>query len=119
MPESMRRRAEELEQQPPLEKARAFLGTHVNDMISLDEVRASVRLNAASRIRWLRLDLHALDTLISEPQPPGLLAELVAWDANWVLDDPSDEGAKAFLRQIADILREVLAEAERARGGGS
>lgn len=30
----------------------------------------------------------------------------MAWDANWVLDDPSDEAsAAAFLRQLADIRR--------------
>jgi hypothetical protein len=120
LPESMRRRAEELERQPPLEKVRAFLGAYVNDMDSMDEVRANIWLTASSRTRWLKLDMQALDAVLAEPQPPGVLAELVAWVANWRLDDPSDEGARAFLRQIADVLREVLAEAEqRPRGGES
>jgi len=49
----------------------------------------------------------------AEPQgPPGTLARLVGWDGNWVLDDPSDAGAAQFLRELAQLLRAVLDEAE-------
>jgi hypothetical protein len=115
LPESMRRRAEELERQPPLEKVRDFLGNHVNDMESVDEVRADLRLVAASGTWGLKLDMRALDAVLAESQPPGVLSEMVAWDANWVLDDPSDQGAAEYLRQIAEMLREVLEEVEQRR----
>jgi hypothetical protein len=111
----MRRRVEELERQPPLEKVRDFLGFYVNDTDSLDEVRASLRMTAASRTWGLKLDMRALDAVLAEPQQPGVLSELVAWEANKGLDDPSDEGAAAYLRQLADMLREVLEEAEQRR----
>jgi len=115
LPEPLRRRAEELERLPTVEKVRSFLGAFVADMVSLDEVQAGMRQVAASGTFGLKREMRALDQLLVEPQPPGVLAELVAWDANWVLDDPSDVGAAAFLRQIAAMLRDVLAEAEQRR----
>jgi hypothetical protein len=36
---------------------------------------------------------------------------MVAWEGNWVLDDPSDAGAIRFLGDLAQILRDVLDEA--------
>jgi hypothetical protein len=56
-------------------------------------------------------DLAGIEALLaSSSNEPGVLADLVAWDANWVLDDPSDEGAKRFLREVAEMIREVLAD---------
>jgi hypothetical protein len=115
LPEPLRSRAEELERRPIPQKVRDFLRGHVTDMESFDEIRADLRLVAASTTFGLKRDMRALDEFLAEPQPPGLLARLVAWDANWPLDDPSDGAAAAFLRQIADVLREVLAEAEEHR----
>ncbi|QYN38801.1 hypothetical protein K1T35_17290 [Pseudonocardia sp. DSM 110487] len=112
--ERLRRRAAELEQRPPLETLRDFVRGHVDDAESLDEIRTDLRRLAAVNTRSLKRALRAFDAILAEPQSPGLLSWLVAWDANWVLDDEtSDEAAAAFLRQLADILREVLAEAER------
>jgi hypothetical protein len=112
LPERMRRRQDELEGQPPLDRVRAFVGGELSDADSLDEVRAGWWQLAGMNTRALKLDLRALDAVLAAPQPPGLLSELVAWDANWVLDDTSDAGAEAFLRQIAEMLRQVVAEAE-------
>jgi hypothetical protein len=116
----LRSRAEELERRPLLEKVRDFLGGMIGDMGSVDEVRSLLETVAASGTFGLKRDLRALDELLASPQPPGVLSELVAWEANWVLDDPSDEGAAAFLREIADMLREVIDVADqRRRPGGS
>lgn len=108
--ERLRRRAEELDRQPPVERVRWLLGAYVNDTESDDEIRLRMRGVA---VHALARDLRALDTLLTEPQPPGLLSQLVAHDANWSLEDKSDEAAGVLLRQIAQILREELAEAER------
>ena len=114
LPEPRRRRIAELERQPPLETVRDFVGGHVSDAESLDEVRADLRRLAAFNTRGLKRSVRAFDAILAESQPAGLLSKLVAWDANWVLDDDtSDDAAAAFLRELADILREVLAEAER------
>jgi hypothetical protein len=117
LPEPLRSRAEELERRPTMEKVRDFLGL-LADMVSLNEVRSDLEAVAASSTFGLRRDLRALVELLATPQPPGVLSELVAWEADWMLDDPSDEGAEAFLRQIAGMLREVIDEAEQRRLGG-
>lgn len=112
--EPLRRRAAELARQPPLETVRDFLRGHVCDAESFDEIRADLRRLAAFNTRGLDRYLRAFDAILAEPQMPGLLCRLVAWEANWVLDDAtSDEAAAAFLQHLADMLREVLAEAER------
>ncbi|MEU4214697.1 hypothetical protein [Actinoplanes sp. NPDC026623] len=60
-----------------------------------------------------RGDLAALEAVAAEQHAPGTLARLVGWEANWVLDDPSDAGAAQFLRELAQLLREVIDDAER------
>lgn len=42
-------------------------------------------------------------------------AHLVAWEVNWVLDDPSDEGAKNWLQEIAEMIRQSLGDEAPAR----
>ena len=50
-----------------------------------------------------------LEELAAEPPAePGALSRLAAWDGNWVLDDPSYAGALVFLREVAQMLREVV-----------
>jgi hypothetical protein len=49
--------------------------------------------------------------LADPPKEPGALARMVAWEGNWVLDDPSDAGAARFLGDLAQTLRDVLNEA--------
>lgn len=115
LPEPLRSRAEERERRPLLEKVRDFVGYFVNDMETLDEIRRGMEQVAASGTWGLKRDLAALDEFLAAPQPPGVLSQLVAWDANWVLDDESDEAAGEFLRQITEVLREVIAEADQRR----
>ncbi|AGL15215.1 hypothetical protein L083_1705 [Actinoplanes sp. N902-109] len=85
-------------------------GGHVLDAGSLDEIRADLLQTAQVNTMPHRLDLAALEAVIAEPHPPGTLARLVGWEANRVLDDPSDAGAAEFLRQLACMLRDVLDE---------
>ena len=99
----------------PLDRVRQFLLGRVNDEESLDEIRMHLRKVAPSVTHWLKLDLRDLDALLAQPQEPGLLARLVAFDANWGLDDPSDSAAKEFLQTIANLLRDVITEAEQQR----
>jgi hypothetical protein len=46
---------------------------------------------------------------LGTPLPEGTVSRLVAVNANWVLDDPSDQGARAWLEELAKMLREELA----------
>ncbi len=38
---------------------------------------------------------------------------LIAYDANWQIDDPSDTGAARWLADLAQMLREELNEMSR------
>jgi hypothetical protein len=120
LPEPMRRRLEDLAAKPPLEIVRSYLGSYYSDAADLDEVRSIMLQLAQTNIRSHQERLSALEAVIADPpREPGTLARLVAWDANWVLDDESDAGALEFLRDAAQMLREVIeaapASAERWR----
>ena len=110
-PEPLRRRWEQMERQDPLDRVRNFLGGHFADAESFEEVEAELRSLASDTTRGIARDLRAFETVLSGPLEPGLPLRVVAWDANWVLDEPSDENALVFLHKVADMLRTVLAEA--------
>lgn len=112
LPEALRARMAELDARPALETVRDFLVGNVADAESIDEIRADQRQLAQVSTRAIRRDLAALEAVLAAPpSTPGALARLVGWEANWVLDDPSDAGAAQFLRELARLLREVLDEA--------
>jgi hypothetical protein len=95
----------------PLEATRSFLRSYCADADSLEELREDLVRMTSLNAATLRGYLEALEAVLSDTLPEGTLARLVGWDANWVLDDPSDVGARAWLRGIAKMIEEVLAEA--------
>jgi hypothetical protein len=112
LPEPLRTRMAQLDARPALETARDFLSGIVSDAGSLDEVRADLARSARTNTRAHRRYLSALEAVLAEPQPPGTLTELVEGYGNWSLDhDPTDAGATAFLAQLVQMLRAVIAEA--------
>lgn len=115
LPEPVRRRLAEFDAMPPIETARKFVRGYLSDADSIEEIRTQMRNVAITTDRGLRRELAALETVLAQPQPEGTLAHLVGWVGNWVLDDPSDRGAAAFLAELAEMLRTVIAEAESAR----
>lgn len=95
---------------PPLEATRKFLTSYVEDRESLAEVEAEVARMAQVNTRTLDSGLAGIEDLLEDPPAEeGVLARLVGWDASWVLEDETDVGAAAFLRQLAAILRRHLA----------
>jgi hypothetical protein len=112
LPESMRVHLAEQQARPPLETVREFLLGHIADAESMDEVRARLRRIAQHSTRMHRRVLGAVESVLGTSWPPETLARLVGWDGNWVLDEPSDTGAAHFLRDLAQMLREVISEAE-------
>jgi hypothetical protein len=79
---------------------------------SFEEVHADLESLAQTNVRSHQRDLAAFEAVIADPPTePNALAHLVAWDGNWVLDDPSDTGALQFLREVAEMLRTVIVEA--------
>jgi hypothetical protein len=94
--------------EPPLEATRRFLQDFVSDEDSLDSIRGRVRRMAAINTRMLWKGLQGIESLLANRPASGILSTLVSMDANWVLDDPSDAGAKVFLSEIAEMLHEEL-----------
>ncbi|XVU28024.1 hypothetical protein ACQPZJ_13535 [Actinoplanes sp. CA-054009] len=94
-----------------IEVVRGFLGFKVADAESLDEIRADLRQTAGVSTRKLRRELAAFEAVLADPPAEvGALARMVAWEGNWVLDDPSDAGAARFLGELAQMVRDVLGE---------
>ena len=44
--------------------------------------------------------IAGIEEVLSEPQDPGVLAQLVAFDANTSLDEYGDETARAWLEEL-------------------
>ncbi|HWS31177.1 MAG TPA: hypothetical protein VN408_00385 [Actinoplanes sp.] len=99
---------------PSLQRVRRMLHIHVADALDFDEVRRSLQPSTPQSVYFLEMDLEALETVLAEPQLPGTLLGLVEGDANMGIDhDQTDRGAAVVLREIADMLRSVIAEARR------
>lgn len=91
-----------------LEATRSFVHGYWADTDGLEQVRSELANVARRNPHQLEQSLAALQVVLQENYPDGTLARLVAWDANWPLEDPSDNGAKAFLTQVAGIVRDVI-----------
>jgi hypothetical protein len=107
----MRRRIAKEQTESPLSKVRNFLQGAFGDALTFDEVREDMRSLAASNTRGIHLALAALDRVLADPTVEPEFARLVGWDGNWVLDDPSNAGARRFLEEVAQMLRDVLRNA--------
>jgi hypothetical protein len=111
LPESLRRRLAEQASMSDLDVVRRFLASHFGDADGPADARRDMERLASVNTRSLRRGLEAIQAVLADPPEAGLLSRMVAWDANWPLDDPSDAGAAAFLAEVADMVREVLATA--------
>lgn len=95
---------------PPLEVTRTFLRSYASDADSMEEIHAEVARMAAANARSIVRALQGIEALLADPPTRGSLAQLLMWDGNQVLADPSDEGAKAWLRDMAAYMRGVLGD---------
>jgi hypothetical protein len=111
LPEPLRRRMAELAERSATDRLVDLLRAHVADSTDMAEVGTDLRRLAAVNTRSLEWNLAAVETVLADPPQDGSLARLVALEGNWALHGTGDEGAIAFLRELADLLRTVLAEA--------
>ena len=96
---------------PPFEVARRFLSFYFCDADGWNEAVEHIADFAKQRPNVISDDLKGIELFLANPpQEEGVLANLVAWEANWVLEDPSDEGAKKWLREVAETVREILGD---------
>lgn len=102
--------------EPPLEATRTFLMTYCADSDSMEEVEALVRRVGESSIRTLVFGLRGIeDLLATPPSDPDVIRRMITWEAALALDDTSEEGANAYLRSLAEMLRRVLSDLRRHR----
>ncbi|MFI5938535.1 hypothetical protein [Actinoplanes sp. NPDC051494] len=112
LPEPLRVRMAELNARSAMKTLQDFVGRYLPDADSIDEVHAELRYAAGFNVTLLRQDLSAIEAVLADRPAPGVLARLIGWEGNWVLDDPSDEGAARFLGELAQLVRSVVDEAE-------
>ena len=87
---------------PPYEAATKFLHIYFADSDSLDESFRSITVAIVRNDRPVTSGMAGIKGLLADDSlKPGTLAYLVAWEANWVLDDTTDKGAEVWLKQIA------------------
>jgi hypothetical protein len=92
----------------PVEDTRAFLRAHLSDALTVDEAIEDVTRLAAQNNRTVVRALVAMEALLAAPPDDETIAGLVAWDANRAIDDPSEEGARVWLADLAARVRAVL-----------
>ena len=111
MDEQTRQKMRDALRQPAgLDAAREFLQTYVFDA-EMSQLRSIIEhLRTVNPITIIN-GLEGLEDVLAEKQSHGTLAELVARDANRSLDDPSDDGARVWLAQLAGRVREWLGDA--------
>ena len=100
---------------PPLEAAGEFLSCFFADD-SWEEAEESIADLAATNTRFILAGLAGIEGLLADPPAEqGVLYNLVMWDANTNLHSPTDEGAAAWLREVAEMVRGVLGNKQPPR----
>jgi hypothetical protein len=100
---------------PAIERLRTFLLDYVADGDS-----DLLKLEASKRPAYMVEGVEAIEDVLAEPQEPGTLHHLVAYDANRRLVDQTDETAASWLRSLAADLRKWLgAHAPPPRGAAA
>lgn len=81
------------------------------DLDSFDEVRTDLDRMIKLNPRTILAGLAGLESLLANPPAENeILSHLVAIDANWPLNDPSDEGAMEWMRQMVALIRDALGD---------
>lgn len=100
---------------PDRDAVRDLLIEHVHDSCTLDEIRSDIRYSATFSAlgAWeLRQALLSFESFMADPPLDGTMMWLVAGYGNWEIDGASEEDYAGFLREMLQILREEVVEAE-------
>jgi hypothetical protein len=96
----------------PVEGTQRFLHSFCLDVDSMDSIRCDVASMILINPRSILEGLSSIERLLAEPLlMEGVLVRLVEYDAGWVLEDCNDAGARAWLSNLAELLREELHKA--------
>jgi hypothetical protein len=89
---------------PPMEIVREFLQYQVWGAEPEDVQRTVVGLHGVNPYRVSQI-IAALEQVATADPPFGTLSQLVMIDGNQMLVDDSDDGARAWLRELAAQMR--------------
>jgi hypothetical protein len=92
--------------EPPLDATRRFLWTYYGDMDGRVEKR--IARMAKNNSRTLLQGLAGIEGVLIAPPEPGVLNRMVACEIGIVVDPVGDEGTKAWLKEVAVVLRRHL-----------
>lgn len=93
---------------PPLEAARSFLRTFFSDALNFEEAISEVESMARTNAKIVQRGLQGIESLLEQELEPETLSVLVAIDANYPLDEPSDAGTRIWLHDLAQTVRDIL-----------
>ena len=83
---------------------------------SWKEAQEDISSQSAENPRSVLAGLAGVEGLLAHPPTePGVLLDLVLWDANTGLENPSDESAMVWMREVAEMVREVLGDKQPPR----
>src|SRR5258706_11235689 len=99
--------AQRAAQPPALATAREFLLSYKNGA-DLQQTRNSVRNLMGVNATYVTNAIAALEALAALPPGDETILNLVLYDANEPLDDPSDQGAKQYLAELALQIKSCL-----------
>lgn len=93
---------------PPLEVVTELLRSYVADNAPDETVRALEELGRAGTSPFLPRALEALESLLADPPSDEELIDLVEWQGGKVLEEPRGEAARAYLRELAEVVRRAV-----------
>jgi hypothetical protein len=93
-----------------IEDAKQFLRRYWGDETMLESIRTQMENTISFSPRSIVRGLLAIEVLLATPLPNGTLLDIVLWDANHPLDDPSEQSAKIWLQETVEFVRSVLGD---------
>jgi hypothetical protein len=95
--------------EPPLDATRTFLFTYYSDIVTMAQVEKRIARMAKTNTSTLRRGLAGIEGVLIAPPEPGVLNSMVAVEIGIVVEPATDEGTKAWLKEVALVLRRHLA----------
>ncbi len=103
--------------EPPVDAARKFLHSYFVDD-SWEEARERITSLAAHNTRSILAGLAEIEALLADPPTgPYVLQNLVWWEAQREEEGLTEAGATAWLREVAEMVRDVLGDKQPPRLG--
>ena len=97
----------------PLDTARSFLVSYWSDEQDIEAIENDLRNRISVNPYGIKSGLDALNTILKDEEiDDQKIINLVVWDANHPLDDPSVLEAKKWLRQAVVFVEQIISESK-------